>query len=263
MASTGTAPTSSQLVAHFYEFYAEVVRFKKRLAEAASRDPSAAPPSPGPGPAGESEQAGPTLPSIQDALIARLESQSWSAQLQRGDLAGELQRQAQFVMAALADDVFLNLDWSGREAWLEQLLEARLYGSHRAGEVFFKRLDFLLARRDPMYSDLAQVYLLALSLGFEGKYRGKPEAQTELALYRQRLFRLVYHRDPGLLASAEQMLPQAYAVTLEAGSGRPLPYLRRWGALGVFLVLVWILAGHWIWKGLVGDLVPILRGILS
>ncbi len=57
--------------------------------------------------------------------------------------------EAQYVMAAFADDVFIHLDWEGRRAWTSNLLEATLFQSHVAGEMFFEKLDRLLRDRDP------------------------------------------------------------------------------------------------------------------
>jgi type VI secretion system protein ImpK len=234
----------STLLAQFHDFHAEVLRAKQRIA---AKDVAAGPVS---------------ATTVQQGLVAVLERQSWASRVGRGDVAGELQHQAHYLMVALADEIFLNLDWAEREVWQGQLLEARLFGSHRSGEQFFRQLDELLERRDPMYSDLAQLYLLALALGFEGKWRGRPEAQGELALYRRRLFRLVEQRDPGLFAAEGPLVPQAYAMTLEEGRGRSLPYLARWGWVAVAVIGVWLVVGHWIWRALTEDLEPILGSIL-
>ncbi|HEU5459777.1 MAG TPA: DotU family type IV/VI secretion system protein, partial [Pyrinomonadaceae bacterium] len=57
--------------------------------------------------------------------------------------------EAQYVMAAFADDVFIHLNWEGKRAWTSNLLETALFQSHVAGEVFFDKLDRLLRDRDP------------------------------------------------------------------------------------------------------------------
>ena len=43
-----------------------------------------------------------------------------------GEYASALYRRAQYVMAALADETFLYLDWPGRDAWRANLLEFKL-----------------------------------------------------------------------------------------------------------------------------------------
>src|SRR5215217_502558 len=80
--------------------------------------------------------------------------------------------EAQYVMAAFADEVFIHLEWEGRRAWTSNLLETALFQTHVAGETFFDKLDQLLRERDPAQKSLAGVYFAALSLGFRGKYHG-------------------------------------------------------------------------------------------
>ncbi len=237
--------TSSLLGAQFEEYHAELLRWKARATTRGE---------------GSLDPAG---TEAVDALASLLERQALANPMGRGDIGGELQRQAHYVMAALADELFLNLDWPGREAWKSHLLEARLFGSHRAGEVFFQRLDKLLAWRDPIYTDLATLYLIALGLGFEGKYRGRPEAERELGLYRQRLFRMLFGRDPGLATQDGPLIPQAYAATLDEGRMRQLSYLKTWGVVAAGLIALWLVVGAWLWQWLVEDLRPILWSILG
>lgn len=245
MSSTSLSPL---LAGQFHELFREVIRAKQRvLAPGFAAEGG-----------GAREAASPAV--VWQELVNLLERQALAARAGGGDLAGELYRQAQFVMAALADEVFLNLDWPGREEWRSNLLEAKFFGSHRAGDLFFARLDDLLARRGAVYTDLAHIYLLALALGFEGKYRGEPGAEAALTAYRQRLFRFVFHRDPQL--AEETIVPQAYAVTLEEGSGRRLPYLKPWVLFGVAVVVVWVAVSFPLWWYLTADVDEILRRIL-
>ncbi|HEX4955275.1 MAG TPA: DotU family type IV/VI secretion system protein [Thermoanaerobaculia bacterium] len=237
--------TTSLLGAQFEELYGELLRFKAR---AMTRGEGSLDP--------EGTEAVDTLASL-------LERQALAHHAGRGDVGAELQRQAHYVMAAVVDELFLKLDWPGREAWKSHLLEARLFGSHRAGEVFFSRLDKLLAWRDPIYTDLATVYLVALGLGFQGKFRGRPEAERELALYRQRLFRMLHGRDPGLAAQEGPLIPQAYAATLGEGTIRQLSYLKTWGLVAVGVIALWLAASVWIWGWLAKDLRSILETILG
>lgn len=244
-----SASLSPLLAGQFQEFFREVIRLKQRVT---APDFGAA--------AGETrEDLSPA--GVWQTLVNLMERQAVAARAGGGDLAGELYRQVQFVMAALADEEFLNLEWAGREHWRLSLLEAKFFGSHRAGDLFFVRLDELLARRGGVYVDLAYVYLMALALGFEGRYRGEPGAEAALASYRRRLFRFIFHRDPQL--AAEQLAPQAYAVTLEEGSGRRLPYLKPWIWTGVAVVVIWVGVSFPIWRQLTRPVEQILDGILK
>lgn len=188
------------------------------------------------------------FPAIQQRLLFCLERQARRAQTE----GAEFYHEAQYIMAALADEVFIQLDWEGKQAWMSSLLESRLFHSHAAGQLFFKRLDHLLQERDPALRDLAAVYLMALSLGFRGKYRGCDD-QGQLARYRQQLFLFIFQRapDPDQLGP---LLPDAYFSTLQGKRKRKLPYVRIWLLLLGLAVAVWLGAAHLIWQDLVTPL---------
>src|SRR5262245_61847334 len=58
-------------------------------------------------------------------------------------------RQAQYVMIAVADEVFVKLPWSGAAHWRTNLLETEQFGTRCAGQAVFDRIDALLERADP------------------------------------------------------------------------------------------------------------------
>ena len=88
------------------------------------------------------------------------------------------------------DEIFLHIvEWDGVEIWHNNLLETRLFDSYIAGEQVFRHLDKLLQERNPVYADLARIYLIALSLGFQGKHRNTSDTQ-QLDKYRQQMFKL-------------------------------------------------------------------------
>src|SRR5215471_668302 len=88
---------------------------------------------------------------IWQKLLSLLEAQAERASRSGGAFGFEVYREAQYVMAALADEFFLNENWRGKQTW--PLLENRLFRSTAAGEVLFKKLDLLLLQRDPVYVD--------------------------------------------------------------------------------------------------------------
>lgn len=239
------------LVGAFREFYRELLRAKRRALQG------------GWPPTIEADEAAvaPGPERLWQELLTVLERQALAAGRSGGDIGTELYRQAQYVMAALADDTFLHLDWPGRMAWRENLLEAKLFGTHRAGEVVFERLETLLRGRDPVYAELARVYLMALALGFEGKLRGEPEGPALLAAYRRALYRFAFRRDPEIVRGREAVAPQAYAATVAAGPGARLPHFRRWLLAACAVLVLWLVGGHLVWRDLSAGFWPILDRI--
>jgi type VI secretion system protein ImpK len=202
--------------------------------------------------------------AVRRPLLAILERQAVQAARAGAGWGTEVYRQAQYAMAVLADETFLHLAWDGREAWRANLLESRLFGSHHAGDELFARIDALLRSRDPLHFDLAEVYLLTLGLGFEGRYRGAgPEGAERLAVYRRDLFSFLANREPELADGKRRLVPDAYASTLDAGDPPRLPYLKRWLLAGGVVLVAWLVGQHLMWRELVSRLAPELRVILG
>ncbi len=241
----------SLLLRQFREFYAEIVRLKAQL------QTSEVFPTPEKPPASEPVNRQPSPQAIQQSLLSTLEQLSLEAMRHGGAFAYEVYREAQYVFAALADEVFLNLPWPGSQSW--PLLESKLFQSHRAGELFFEKLDQLLARQDRAYQDLAAVFFQALALGFKGKYRGGHE--LALDRYRQRLFHMIYQQRPHLFEEGTSLFPQSYLYTLREGTRKMLPDPRRWLALVPVVLLIWLALSTLFWKRATSKIDQTLRKI--
>lgn len=199
---------------------------------------------------------------IQQPLLTLLKQQELEAARLGGSFGHELYKQAQYLMAALADEIFLNLAWEGREHWSACLLESALFNSNAAGELFFDRLDELLRKRDPLYANLTQIYLLALALGFQGKYRGSGDSSV-LDRYRRRLFGFVYRRDPALGDSGQPLFSQAYAHTYTDSVPAMLPDVRRWYVAAAGLLALFLIVSHIAWNHLLNEGEPLVSEILD
>lgn len=200
---------------------------------------------------------------VRDAIVALLEHQQRAAARVGGDYI-LVYDDARYVMAALADEIFLHSAWAGRAAWDTDLVEVRFYGTRIAGDLFFQRVDrLLIAVREGMNLELAKIYLLALSLGFEGRYRGN-DPDGALEGYRTRLSNYVHGEARMLTPTTPAMFPRAHEYTMAAGERRMLPPLRRW-VMRFALVLVLALAlQHVVWRlALTTDVWAILRQIFN
>lgn len=183
---------------------------------------------------------------VLDTLAYKLEEQALDAKRFGGVLGESIYKEAQYIMAALADEIFLGLSmWDGRHYWEMNLLEQRLFGTHVAGEKFFKNLDSFLTLNEPLRKDLGFLYLTALGLGFRGQFRGEND-KGKLADYKEKLFFYLYQEKPTLGKDPEALL---FPETVRATITQPLlsTHLReakRWllvflGILGTYFILAY------------------------
>ena len=157
-------------------------------------------------------------------------------------------RVAVYAMAALADEIFvLELDWVGREAWLDLLLEYKLFHSRTAGCQMFSVIRRLLDQgvHSALHVDLAVVLLMALQLGFKGQYRGE-RGELELRALRAQLLAMLRKTDARTIVRLA--FPQAYQNLVGTSAPSRLAPLTPWYvaagvALGLYLVVstvVWL-----------------------
>jgi type VI secretion system protein ImpK len=190
---------------------------------------------------------------IRSRLVEVLERQIPESRRRGGEYGVGYYRDAQYAMAALADEIFLTEDWPGREDWRTHLLETELFGTYTAGETIFERLERILKERDPADGEMAAVYLLLLALGFRGKFRDADDG-GRIEFYRRQLFALIFQDRPALEREDRKLFPQAYAHTLTRNDGERLPYLRRWLWLMLAVVVAYLAASAVVWETLTADL---------
>ncbi len=90
-------------------------------------------------------------------------------------------RMATFAVVALLDETILNSRNPIFADWPRRPLQQEIFGGHQAGEVFFQNIDGLLAQSDSsVLADVLEVYLLAILLGYGGRYSvvGKGELRS-------------------------------------------------------------------------------------
>lgn len=81
-----------------------------------------------------------------------------------------------YALVAFIDEQIAKSNWPGRSEWMGQPLQLVLYNQFNAGEIFFVRMQSLLA--DGRRQEALAAYYLCLALGFRGQYgaSGDPSA---------------------------------------------------------------------------------------
>jgi type VI secretion system protein ImpK len=179
-----------------------------------------------------------------------------------GEFAAKYFKEAEFIMAALADEIFLHLEWEGKIYWEKNLLEDRLYGTHNAGQLFFDKIDTFLTLRDPSRADLAMLYLLALGLGFRGKYRDQDDG-GRIEHYKRQMFVFIYHRDPTLYELGTHLIPENYQHNIEGNTVTFLNDVRPWVLAFSSVGLVLLLASYVVWQSTTSSINELTKSIID
>lgn len=179
-------------------------------------------------------------------LALLLEAQSRNARDFGSDEQYRQHQIALYATTALIDEIFLmELDWPGREAWLDVLLEYRFFRTRVAGQRFFELVEQRLLRETggASQADLAAIFLLALKLGFKGAHRGKL-GEEKLRVLRARLLKRA--GQSAAVTDNGHLFPQAYQFQVTGKDARLAP-LRPWLRAGAFTLAAYLLFSSVIW----------------
>ncbi|MCX7338482.1 MAG: DotU family type IV/VI secretion system protein [Alphaproteobacteria bacterium] len=253
--NTHTAHTSPTL-RNFQSFYYEVLRQKEKALRMSDHAVFM-----------ETERS--TIPEvslvteIQIKLRQLIEGSDTNHHAPQGSEKANLTKDAQYIMAALADEIFLNLKWPGVQQWENSLLEAQIFQTQIAGELFFKKLDTLLDANDPRQNDLATLYMMALSLGFRGKYRdtntGDTTAGDRIKGYRAQIYTTLNHRPATLSHPGKpHLIDQCYNNTILSPPGRGLPDARVWTVCILGLLTAYVFVTYVVWYKLAAEMHEVL-----
>ncbi len=150
-------------------------------------------------------------------------------------------RKAMYVMSSLADEIFiLKLDWAGKEHWQDFPVEEKLFHSCISGTKIFTDIDELIMQneKDDLNRDLASVYLLAIRLGFSGRFDNK-KGQKRLKDYTGRL--LNYIGKGHARGSTRPLFPDAWKHTRSNPVEMRVGALRPWITYFIAGILVFYL----------------------
>lgn len=149
------------------------------------------------------------------------------------ELSAEGIREFRFALAAWADEVIIKTlpehSRSGRKGGVEY----ELFGTVNAGDRFFGCVERVLDRRGLEDMGLAAVYLIILSMGFEGRFIGGA-GREELSRYQAALRALA-------LASPTLAMHKPLETDPDADMRRLMGFVRPQG-VWIATLLLWLLA---------------------
>jgi type VI secretion system protein ImpK len=150
---------------------------------------------------------------------------------QRGYLPEDV-RLVTFAAVAFLDESVLNSRNPVFVDWARRPLQEELFGVHVAGEIFFRNVERLLARKDSQeLADVLEVHLLCILLGFRGRYSvgGAGDLRSVTQMMEEKIRRI---------RGYSPQLSPAWEPPQEAPRRAADPWLRRllWGAVAICVV---------------------------
>ncbi|MEQ8768297.1 MAG: DotU family type IV/VI secretion system protein [Planctomycetota bacterium] len=142
------------------------------------------------------------LASVRSRLLEIFDEQEANAR--RHPEVTAAYEKVRYALVVTADEVILDSDWEHAARWSSQLLEMHYFSTNVAATRFFELLES--AEDDP---DVARVFYLCIALGFQGKFRGQPDALRQI---RSTLSRKLPDR---VLQKTDKICPEAYQHTVE------------------------------------------------
>jgi type VI secretion system protein ImpK len=225
---------NSFLFQTFESFYTEIIKIKQRALISRSND-------------GDAEM-------IQARIEAFFKIQSDKILQKGGKFSYGRYKEAELVMVALVDEIFLNLPWNGKRFWEKNLLEAKIYQTHRSGELFFSKLDEFLKNTDSSNSDMAAVYLQALTLGFLGKYRDQD--MSDIKEYILKLYQRVTNQN--LTEIVEHPIH-----VIAHGEIRRMPDPKIWYLVFSVVGVAFVLFSYGLWYGAIHNIQLITKALIK
>jgi pSer/pThr/pTyr-binding forkhead associated (FHA) protein len=117
-----------------------------------------------------------------------------------------------FALCAWIDEKILSSKWEGRNQWLKELLQRRLYKTANAGEEFVSRLD----RLSPQQREVREVFTYCLSLGFAGPFLGS-DGESRLTDYKVKNSKQLLGAMDEARFLGKALFPHAYPVATGDG----------------------------------------------
>lgn len=178
---------------------------------------------------------------------ARKEIFRFEANAQQLNIDKETIRSARYLLCSTLDEAVLHTPWGYDSAWAKRTLLSLFHNETSGGERCFQMLRSL-QRSAARHWQLLELFYLAISLGFEGKYRLDKFGRTALErLCRELLNSLSHHRPDNRLpcrGPARVYSPSVgsspvaeFAYHRESLPTRE-PFLRRWWPVFIAVTLV-------------------------
>jgi type IV/VI secretion system ImpK/VasF family protein len=180
-----------------------------------------------------------SLEETEDKVLKILDDYALNLDKFKDEVGADTARELFYMMTVFSDEIFINIDWGGKQTWEDNLLEERIFKSHCAGIKVFSNIDTLVNAKPEASKRIALIYLLVLALGFKGRFLFNDQ-DNSLLNYKKKLFLVLYNLKSNVFEKLHSLFPQNN--TELAGQVRKIlsPDFIRWTVYGILGALAFI-----------------------
>jgi type IV/VI secretion system ImpK/VasF family protein len=210
------------LLRQFDKFYGEIINVRDKIESISEKN----------------------IMETEDKILKILDDYALNLEKFREEVGEDVTRELFYMMTVFADEIFINLDWGGKQSWEDNLLEEKIFRSHYAGNKIFENIDALLNARADKPKRIALIYLLIIALGFKGKFLFS-DPDNWLLSYRKKLFGVLFDLKTTVFEKLHFLFPDNYAVITGSSKRILAPDFIKWsiyGSLGLLIFVYIIIA---------------------
>lgn len=162
------------------------------------------------------------------------------------DLKYQYTQDLLYLIAALADEIFLNTEWTGKKYWEDHMLEYEFFKTQMAGEIIFNRINELLQNRSAP-AEIVEIYLEVLALGFQGKYRGTATGVSDINTLKNQMYDFIIKSKKIAYRPSQRLFQEQYSCTLPTISRKLLPNFNQLLYICLCFLFLFIILSSIVW----------------
>ncbi|WP_342261905.1 DotU family type IV/VI secretion system protein [Alphaproteobacteria bacterium endosymbiont of Tiliacea citrago] len=221
----------------FEEFHQIIFKYRKKIKESSFFNPL-----------DNEEQKIKKIFSIQTEISSFMKTKASEIFHETGKIGGDIFEEVSYIMAALADEIFIFLNWEGKNYWKNNLMEKKIFNSNNSGEVIFDKISEVLKDQSIEAAELSIIYFYCLALGFRGVKAGSPNYESEIQELKSKLYYKIYYKDSKLFKEKQLLFPMAYKSLFVEKNVLKGNSVRFWKRILIGTVLSYLIFVELMWS---------------
>lgn len=177
------------------------------------------------------------ISNIQIEIIDFIKNKSFQIFQETGLIGQKIFEEVAYIIASLSDEIFLSLNWDGRQYWQKNLIERKMFNTANSGEKIFIKIEEILNDNSVESVELAMIYFYCLALGFKGSWRSLPNCEERIKDLKDSLYFKIYYKDSKFFKEKVTLFPQVYSALYKENAIKNKISLKIWMLISIVIVV--------------------------